>query len=125
MEELNRLVESLSVEEQESLMKLLGEQQDGAGGGIAPRPGGTELAPLSFAQERLWFLAELEPDSIAYSVPIVMELHGELDVPALEWALGEIVRRHEVLRTVFVESGGAPRQLVLPAGDFALPVRDL
>src|SRR6185503_13441413 len=64
----------------------------------APRDG--EL-PLSFSQERLWLLWQLDPEDTAYLVPIVIRLVGALDVGALERALREIVRRHEVLRTTY------------------------
>jgi amino acid adenylation domain-containing protein len=91
---------------------------------IAPRAQ-RDGAPLSFAQERLWFIDRLDPGSAAYSMPMVWRLGGALDTAALERALGEIVRRHEVLRTVFSEVEGAPVQVVAPFGGFALPVEDL
>jgi amino acid adenylation domain-containing protein len=77
--------------------------------------GGAErLAPASFAQERLWFLARLEPRSSAYNVPAGAWLRGDLDVAILEAALAAVVRRHEALRTVFAERRGRPLQRVLP-----------
>jgi amino acid adenylation domain-containing protein/FkbM family methyltransferase len=85
----------------------------------------TGALPLSFAQERLWFLDRLEPGSTAYNIPGAWRLGGALDGAALERALGEIVRRHEVLRTVFAEVDGSPVQVVAPFGGFALPVEDL
>ncbi|MBV9775316.1 MAG: amino acid adenylation domain-containing protein, partial [Gemmatimonadetes bacterium] len=81
--------------------------------------------PLSFAQERLWFLDRLEPESVLYNIPAALRLSGALDMAALERALGEIVRRHEALRTTFGEREGAPVQVVVPFGGFALPVADL
>jgi amino acid adenylation domain-containing protein len=81
--------------------------------------------PLSFAQERLWFLDRLEPGSAFYNIPAALRLGGALDLPALESALGEVVRRHEALRTVFAEVDGAPAQAVVPFGGFALPTEDL
>ncbi len=89
-----------------------------------PRDGADGL-PLSFAQERLWFLDHLEPGSAAYNVPGAMRLRGALDADALEWALGEVVRRHEALRTVFETRGGRAVQVVLPPDPFPLPVEDL
>jgi amino acid adenylation domain-containing protein len=68
--------------------------------------------PLSFAQQRLWFLDQLEPLSAAYNIPAAVRLEGRLDVPALERTVNEIVRRHEVLRTVFTTHAGQPRQIV-------------
>jgi amino acid adenylation domain-containing protein len=81
--------------------------------------------PASFAQERLWFLHRLEPGSSAYNLPAALRLEGALDLPALEAALGELVRRHEALRTTFAEEDGRPVQLVHPAGAFALAAEAL
>src|SRR5215467_4306380 len=79
----------------------------------APRPveRGGEL-PLSYAQQRLWFLEQLEPGSPRYNLPLGLRLEGELEVGDLEWALNQVVARHEVLRTVFPSEGGRPRQEV-------------
>ncbi|HEX8695435.1 MAG TPA: amino acid adenylation domain-containing protein, partial [Longimicrobium sp.] len=85
----------------------------------------TGALPLSFAQERLWFLDRLEPESAVYNVPAAWRLGGALDEAALERALGEIVRRHEALRTTFTEVDGSPVQVIAPFGGFALPVEDL
>ncbi|HEX9936581.1 MAG TPA: amino acid adenylation domain-containing protein, partial [Longimicrobium sp.] len=87
--------------------------------------GRTGALPLSFAQERLWFLDRLEPGSATYNHPAAWRLEGALDEAALERALGEIVRRHETLRTVFAEVNGSPVQVIAPFGGFALPVEDL
>ncbi len=81
--------------------------------------------PLSFAQQRLWFIDRLEPGSTAYNVPLPLRLRGRLDARTLERALGEVVRRHEALRTVFGEVGGEPVQTVRPAGAARLPAADL
>ncbi|HYW07111.1 MAG TPA: amino acid adenylation domain-containing protein, partial [Longimicrobium sp.] len=83
--------------------------------------------PLSFAQQRLWFLAEMEPESPLYNLPAAVRMRGELDEAALRRALAEIVRRHEALRTVFrAGRDGTPVQEVTAApADFPLPVADL
>ncbi|MFL5382774.1 MAG: condensation domain-containing protein, partial [Longimicrobiaceae bacterium] len=81
--------------------------------------------PLSFAQERLWFIDRLEPGSAVYNIPVAWRLGGAPDVDALERALGEIVRRHETLRTVFREVDGSPVQVIAPFGGFVVPVEDL
>jgi amino acid adenylation domain-containing protein/non-ribosomal peptide synthase protein (TIGR01720 family) len=82
-------------------------------------------APLSFAQQRLWFFQQLDPRSSAYNMPFALRLRGRLDVRALRRSLGEVVRRHEAVRTVLVARGGTPVQVVLPAAPVPLPVLDL
>jgi hypothetical protein len=81
--------------------------------------------PLSFAQERLWFLDRLQPGTALYNVPLAVRLTGRLDVAALAGALTRIVRRHEALRTTFDAAAGAPRQVIAPAEPVAQPVVDL
>ncbi len=90
---------------------------------IAPVPREAPL-PLSFAQERLWFLDRLQPGSTAYNIPAVMRLAGTLSVPALERTLEAIVRRHEALRTTFGEAG-EPVQVIASAAPLPLPLVDL
>jgi amino acid adenylation domain-containing protein len=82
-------------------------------------------APLSFAQQRLWFLEQLDPGNAAYHLPLYYLLGGQLDIAALRRSLNEIVRRHELLRTVFSEKNGTAMQTVLPSLHLALPVFDL
>jgi amino acid adenylation domain-containing protein len=84
--------------------------------------------PLSFAQQRLWFLHQLDPASPAYNMPGMVRLSGPLDAEALAGSLAEMVRRHESLRTVFPASLGEPRQEILPEAPVDLqdfPVTDL
>ena len=81
--------------------------------------------PLSFVQERLWFLNQLFPDNSAYNVPIALTLEGILNVAALEQTLKAIIQRHETLRTTFSNINGKPVQIVAPLTDLTLPVLDL
>ena len=82
-------------------------------------------APLSYAQQRLWFLDQLEPGNSNYNITTVLRLKGELNIPSLEASLNEIVRRHEVLRTTFLSVDGKPLQQVNPHQHLALIVEDL
>jgi amino acid adenylation domain-containing protein/non-ribosomal peptide synthase protein (TIGR01720 family) len=82
--------------------------------------------PLSFAQQRLWFLAQLEPGSVEYNAPFPLRLGGELNVPALAAALSAVTARHEVLRTRLVAGqDGVPFQVIDPPSPFPLPVADV
>jgi amino acid adenylation domain-containing protein len=91
---------------------------------IEPVPRGGDL-PLSFAQERLWFLDRLSPGNAAYNIPLVLAVRGELSLPAMESALGEMVRRHEALRTTLEARGDRPVQVIAPPGRWTLPLVDL
>src|SRR5262249_22588594 len=81
--------------------------------------------PLSFAQQRLWFLDKLQSGISAYNIPVGVRLTGELNVVALERSLSEIVARHETLRTTFATVDSQPVQIVSPSGPFKLSVFDL
>jgi acyl carrier protein len=81
--------------------------------------------PLSFSQQRLWFIDRFGPQSAAYNVPASVRLRGRIDVPALEQALSELIRRHETLRTVFAEVEGLPVQVIMPAAPVHLAITDI
>ncbi len=81
--------------------------------------------PLSFAQQRLWFLHQMEPASAAYNMPLAFRLSGQLEVEALQWSLDEMVRRHEILRTTFDVLDQEPVQLIAATGNLELAVTDL
>jgi non-ribosomal peptide synthetase component F len=84
-----------------------------------------ERIPLSFAQERLWFLDQLEPETAIYNVPVALRLTGSLNLAVLEETLTEIVRRHESLRTSFPQANSQPYQQINEATEVKVPVLDL
>ena len=81
--------------------------------------------PMSFAQQRLWFLDQFEPGNPIYNIAWAIRLQGRLDIPALERSLNEIVRRHEVLRATFTAINDQPVQVIAPALTIQLDVTDL
>lgn len=89
------------------------------------QPAAGEPVALSFGQERLWFIDQMQPGSPAYNVPAMFPLMGPVSAPLLERCIEEIVRRHEILRTTFTMGRGRPVQIVGPAGPVPLPVIDL
>ncbi|WP_322692478.1 condensation domain-containing protein [Nostoc sp. DedSLP03] len=92
---------------------------------IIPRRDGLTSVPLSFAQERLWFLNQLEGASATYNTPAPLRLSGRLNLNALHQALAEIIRRHEILRTSFVNINGTPMQVIHPEASMNMEVVDL
>jgi amino acid adenylation domain-containing protein len=85
----------------------------------------TDLVPASFAQQRLWFLDEMDPGQAVYILPNSIRLKGALDIRALENSLTEIVRRHDSLRTTFLAVGGEPVQVIAAPQPISLPVTEL
>ena len=92
-----------------------------AGPTIPPRPAGRSI-PLSFAQERLWFLDQLVPGDPFFNIPVVLRLDGTIDLAALEAALTAVVARHEVLRTGLTARGGVAEQQIAPPFSVVLPL---
>ena len=115
----------LAIRKKEILASL--RRADGSSAGDAPIPRRADDRPcaLSFAQERLWFLQQLEPQSRAYNLCRAMRVCGPLDGAALERSLQEIMRRHEALRAKFFLVDGAPRQTIAPQGQAVLASIDL
>jgi len=107
-----------------AIRSLNGEPQ-GIEDSRMPRRSETGAAPLSFVQQRLWFLQQLEPGSPAYNMPITARLIGRLHIEALRHALQTIMTRHEALRTTIADGENGPVQMVRPGTDFQLPVTDL
>ncbi|WP_081011898.1 non-ribosomal peptide synthetase [Burkholderia multivorans] len=110
--------------------RLMGDgmstRADGADAPLEPwRIGSHERAPASFAQQRLWLLDQLYPQSNAYNVPVALRFSGALDIQALRDALSTLIERHEALRTVFDVVDGVPLQRIVSAQRVALPVETL
>ncbi len=113
--------------EKKELLRLLLEEKKAQVAGrqtIQPRKQAGDL-PLSFAQQRLWFLDQLRPDNSFYNIPAGLHLQGPLKLEVLEASLNEIVRRHEALRTTFHVVAGQPVQVIAPTLHLPLPVVDL
>ncbi|WP_228778027.1 condensation domain-containing protein, partial [Pseudomonas aeruginosa] len=113
MQELLKSVRSLSQKERKALAALLKRQGVNLYG-ITPvlKRSPEEPLQLSYAQQRQWFLWQLEPGSAAYHIPAVLRLHGELDTEALKRSFAALVERHEVLRTTFRQEGDETLQVV-------------
>ena len=109
---LRALFESPTISElAQSVEKCLRSQ---ASSSPVERVSRDEDLPLSFAQQRLWFLDQLSPSNTAYNIQVAVRMIGSLDHPALEKALNEIIRRHESLRTTFAVRDGLPVQVIAP-----------
>src|SRR5215212_10133286 len=117
---------ALSGLKQQELDRLLNRSvvEQAAERAIPARPA-DEPAPLSFAQERLWFLYQLDPESTAYNVSLPLRISGRLNVAALSQSINEAVRRHESLRTTFDAVDGNPVQVVNAARIVELPIVNL
>jgi len=105
--------------------RIEAEMQNGSGLQYAAlQPVSKEMPlPLSFGQQRLWFLNQLDPDSALYNIPTAVRLRGALDVAALEGTFRAIIGRHESLRTTFTVADGVPVQVI--SNDFEVPLRVL
>ncbi|MCP5062018.1 MAG: amino acid adenylation domain-containing protein, partial [Ignavibacteriae bacterium] len=91
---------------------------------ILPRENVTDIS-LSFAQERLWFLDQLEPNSPFYNIPESYRLKGEIDFTILQKCFNDISNRHEILRTYFTSSDGTPSQIIQGSLEIEMPIIDL
>ena len=115
MNDTSKQPDDLTTQEKRALLEQLLREK-------AARP---KSFPVSFAQQRLWILNQLLPDSPAYNVPTAVLLSGPLDIGALERSFTEVIRRHQSLRTTFAEVDGDPVQIVHPPQPITLSVQDL
>ena len=122
MADITSKLTNLSPQRRAQLLAKLGKGAAGRPAALAPR--GTADAPASFVQEQMWLLNQVAPDEPAYNVPFALELTGPLDVGAVRSAVGELLRRHEVLRARLVLKDG---QLVQEYGDrdASVPLEDV
>src|SRR5207253_2952702 len=111
----------LSAKKKALLDALLGQEGMAAAEDRIPRRQGAGPAPLSFSQQRLWFFDQFEPASFVYNLLTAVSLRGKLDIPALQEAFSELVRRHEALRTTFDFRDGQPVQVI--GAEHSLPLR--
>lgn len=127
MADLLQLLAQLSPEQRLLFERRLKERGLTLGQSLTiPKRPNTEDIPLSFAQQRLWFIQQLEPTSSVYNVPCVLWLRGVLQVSALKKSLNELRRRHETLRTCFTTNAQKqPVQIITPWEPLALPIIDL
>lgn len=126
MTQISGRIAQLTADKREILLQRLKEKLETTKRqiNVLPRKAEDTFA-LSFAQERLWFIQQLDPASPIYNIGAAVRIQGQLDIIALEYSLNEIVRRHESLRTVFETVEGRPVQRIKPFVKFDLPQTDL
>jgi amino acid adenylation domain-containing protein len=127
MSKLTEQIEDLSPQQRDLLVLLLGKKkrEEAARSQIASVSRTSDTFPLSFAQQRLWFISQLQQDNASYNVSGGVRMEGPLSVAALERAFGEVLRRHESLRTVIRQVDGEPVQVITGPPVFHLPKFDL
>ncbi|BCL80831.1 hypothetical protein ccbrp13_32960 [Ktedonobacteria bacterium brp13] len=128
MSDITRRIADLSPEKRALLLRQLKQQKEGVTSTqerIHPQKRDSNTFPMSFAQQRLWFLHQLEPESTAYLVSGLKRLAGTLDTIALARSLDMLIQRHEILRTTFSSRAGQPLQIIHPTGFIHLPLFDL
>src|SRR5215510_2921983 len=126
MTDIAKQITELSVEKRQLLERYLKSAGlDLTSAVIIPQRRDTDQFPLSFAQERIWFMDQLEPNRPIYNLPDTHYFNGPLDLDALHRTLTEIVRRHESLRTTFQTVDGEPVQVIAPPQPISLPLFDL
>ncbi|WNM63149.1 non-ribosomal peptide synthetase [Candidatus Nitrospira neomarina] len=124
MDEITNRIAALSNEQRALFENKLANQSNNLSASIPPRTGSENL-PLSFAQQRLWFLDRFEPGSSFYNIPATIRLSGSIDPSVLERVVREIIHRHEVLRTTFPVIDGMPVQRIAPSLVIPVPWIDM
>ncbi len=126
MSDLEQRIAALSPEKREILLRALSKQQNASSpqASIPRRSAAAHPAPLSFAQESLWLVHQIAPQSAAYNLPHALRLTGPLNVAVLEQSLQELVNRHETLRSTFPAIEGRPSQVIAPSVSVKLAVED-
>ena len=125
MRDLSKRIVDLAADKRELLKAFL--RQDGVDISSLPiirRSKGSNALPLSYAQQRMWFLNQLAPNDPFYNLPYAFSMTGSLDVTALEQSFNEVIRRHEILRTTFEAVNGQPVQIIAPTLTLKLHVID-
>lgn len=126
MEDLTKIVANLSPEKRALMQQLLQAQGvDLAEKIILPQGRSTNIFPVSFSQQRLWFLEQLEPGSPVYNIPAVVRMRGRVDAQALEKSINAVVSRHEILRTTFRTVEEQPHQVISPELNLVVQFVDL
>uniref|UniRef100_UPI00359348D0 condensation domain-containing protein n=1 Tax=Chamaesiphon sp. TaxID=2814140 RepID=UPI00359348D0 len=121
---LSPAIKAEMVERKAEILAFLQDTASSARIQIQPAPRDREM-PLSFAQQRLWFIDQLEPNSSTYNMPGAIRLKGQLDIASLERTLQEIIRRHEALRTNFISHNGQPIQVIQQNSSWQMTSLDL
>jgi len=125
MDKFSQRIAALSPEQRALFELQLQKKGLNAPTQVIPKRQETNVVPLSFAQQRLWFLDQFEPDSAFYNLAATFRLDGSLNVAVLEQVLNEIVQRHEIWRTTFQTIEGRSVQVIHPAQPITLPLFDL
>ncbi|MBD1938355.1 non-ribosomal peptide synthetase [Microcoleus sp. FACHB-68] len=126
MSDLLARMAELSPEKRELLLRRLNQRKENVSPiSIKPQARNSNVFPVSFSQQRLWFLDQLDPGNPTYNIPAAIRLTGKLNLAALEQSFNEVIKRHEVLRVTFATVDEQPVQIIHPTGDFKLPVLDL
>ncbi|MCX6045378.1 MAG: amino acid adenylation domain-containing protein, partial [Chloroflexi bacterium] len=123
MTDIAQRIATLSPAKRALLERYLQDQHTPPAATVTKRDPSAPL-PLSFAQQRLWFLEQLQPGLTAYNNVSAMQLNGRLNVQVLQQSLSEILRRHESMRTTFTSINGEPQQVINPPSPFPLPLED-